>query len=109
MSGYEETAQASYDEARDLRVKARPERRPGEILDGRRDRLGREAETLDNLLDALTTRLSPVLLPEQASPLGAVGADSPATSDHGAFLDHLTERLSILGRRLGEVVERIDL
>jgi hypothetical protein len=108
MAGYEETTRASYDEERDSRA-VRPEPRPGEILDGRRDRLWRAAEALDNMLDTLTSRLVPVLLPEPVVALGAVEGETRDGSDLGAFLDHLTGKLESLGRRASELAGRIDL
>jgi hypothetical protein len=97
---YEDTTEAGYGEERERRA-ARPQK-AGAGLSARQDRLWKAAEVLDNALDTLTHVLTPILLPEGATALGAVEPDSPDRSDHGAFLEHL-------GRRISETSERVDL
>jgi uncharacterized protein YceH (UPF0502 family) len=94
--------------AREIRA-GRGTQKPGTIQ-ARQDTLWRTIETLDNVLDSLSVRLSAVLLPERPSPaLTAAEADPADTSDHGAFLDHAAARVESLGRRVAELSQRIDL
>lgn len=108
-----ETVQDGYEEER---AKARDPRRPrqgpmpGDSLSGRQTRLWKAAETLDNVLDTLTERVAPVLLPPRPSPaLASLGEDSVDSSDLGGFLDQLHSKLDSLARRAGELSERVDL
>jgi hypothetical protein len=96
-----------YEAERDVRARVRQERGG---LNARQDSAWRAMETLDNALDTLSSRLSAVLLPERPTPaLAGLSQDPSDVSEHGAYLDRLTERLEALGRRVSELSDRIDL
>lgn len=112
MASYEETAQDSYDEARAERVQRTVPRRgraPGDTLGERQKRLWEAAEVLDNALDTLTGRISPVLLPEREGALAGIDGDTADVSELSGFLDQLNDKLARLGRRVSELSERVDL
>jgi hypothetical protein len=105
------SSDVEYDaEPETVQVRRGRPRQSGTGLGARQDNLWKAAEVLDNALDGLAHRLGPVLLPERPSPaLGSVGQDSPDASEHALFLDNLTSKIESLGRRAGELSERVDL
>jgi hypothetical protein len=95
-----------------LETRRRPSQgpQPGDVLGQRQRRLWEAAETLDNALDTLTHRITPVLLPERAEgALSGIAGDADANSELGGYLDQLLDKLERLARRTSTTAERVDL
>jgi hypothetical protein len=107
---YEDSPAEGYEESLAGRARRANPPRDRETLGSRQDRVWKAAEMLDNAVDSLTARISPVLLPER--PMDAIGgvlAEDAVVSDLAGFLAQLTDKLDRLGRRVSETSERVDL
>lgn len=74
----------------------------------RLDRLDKAVAILDETIDRLAGKLSPVLLPEEAQPAPGL-VQGGETSVLGDRLDGLHRRLDALHNTLVHLVDRIDL
>jgi hypothetical protein len=104
---YEETAQASYDEAQARR------RRPGPDHAGvgvKLDAATSHARGIEEAIDTLGERLSPLLRqPGPSLADGRIGEVESAGSALGDVVERHADHLHALVRRLHELVDRIDL
>jgi hypothetical protein len=87
-----------------------PSRRPGGVP-GKLDGLDKGLMLLAEQVERAEHTLGPVLRPERPHPIdGQIGtADTPDESDLAVRLDGMAGRAAALGRRLGEVLDRLDL
>lgn len=73
------------------------------------DRLENGLEDLLTQTARLEDRLTPVLMPPRDEDSKSPGEDTPEMSDVARRLDGMADRLRGINRRLGRLVERIDL
>jgi hypothetical protein len=93
------------DEAR-VETRRRPAGVPGKL-----DGLDKGLMLLAEQVERAEHMLAPALRPERPHPVdGQIGtADSPDESDLAVRLDSMGSRATALGRRLGELLDRLDL
>lgn len=109
MYGDDEPAR-DYDEGSDPRMPGRPDRmapRVPEYL----DRLDKGLMLLAEQVERAEQQLGPALRPERPHPVNGEGAgsDRPDASELAVRVDGMAARAQTLGRRLGGLLDRVDL